>query len=113
MISNVYRFIQFVQSTMLANPRYTMIQARDVQFNSMSRSELLKLRASCYTFAEDITAHLCWLDCADERASYVQAEEYLEDDGAPQKFGYDIDGGPGYDERADNVGYSREDIPEE
>jgi hypothetical protein len=62
MFSTLYRFMIAIRERSIANDRLTLIQHRDAEFASMSRSGLLKLRDACYATANSITEYLCWLD---------------------------------------------------
>ena len=80
MFSNLWNFICVARGTMeKQNYRITMIQARDGQFASMSRSQLLKLRDACFSFANDITAHLTALDYDCPKCIERDSEQWLVD----------------------------------
>lgn len=64
----------------------TMIQSRDAQFDSMSRSQLLKLRDSCFSLANDITAHLTALDMQDEFDSIKREKQERADNEMAEWF---------------------------
>jgi len=62
MFSNLHYFMANVRDRMIQKPRITLVMARNEAFDGMSRSQLLKLRDSCYGLANDITVYLCQLD---------------------------------------------------
>lgn len=58
-------FFQNVRAIAQRLPRNTMRQHCALAFAGMSRAELLRLRAECYKFAEEITTYICEQDTRD------------------------------------------------
>jgi len=66
-VAKLYYFMQIIYRRVVANDRLTLTQHCNAEFATMSRSQLLRLRDDCYSFANQITEYICYQDAHEDR----------------------------------------------
>ena len=64
MFSTLYRFFDKIRFR-ATDMKLTLVMCRDDEFASMSRADLIRMRAACYDLAEAITAYVTAQDVRD------------------------------------------------